>query len=128
MVILLYIDFSKVFDYTHRGEMEQIMSAYDLLKETVTAVMMLYKNVKAMVHSPNRDTDLFNVVSGILQIDTLAPYMFIISFDYGLWTLIDRIKENCFTLKKTRSRVIKNFVVTLSSADVLIESYVKFDK
>ena len=42
--------------------------------------MMLYKNTKAMICSPDDDTD--NIVAGVLQGDTLAPYMFIICLDY----------------------------------------------
>ena len=43
---ILFVDFSKTFDSTHRGKMEQILLAYRLLKETVTAIMMLYKTWK----------------------------------------------------------------------------------
>ena len=64
---------------------------------------MLYKNTKAMVHSPDGNTDFFDIV-GVLQADTLAPYLFIICRDYVLQMLIDLIKENGFTLKKARSR------------------------
>ena len=42
--------------------------------------MMLYKNTKAMVRSPDGDTD-FNIAARVLQGDTLAPYTFIISLD-----------------------------------------------
>ena len=31
--------------------------------------MMLYKNMKAKVRSPNEDTDIFDIVPGILQED-----------------------------------------------------------
>ena len=37
----------------HSGKMEQILLAYGLLKERVTAIMMLYKNKKAKVCSPD---------------------------------------------------------------------------
>ena len=40
--------------------------------------MMLYKNTKAMLRSPDGDTDFFNIVAKVLQGDTLAPYLFII--------------------------------------------------
>ena len=46
---LLIVDFSKAFDFTHRGKMEQILWAYDLPKETVAAIMMLYKSMKVKV-------------------------------------------------------------------------------
>ena len=50
---LLFIDFSKISDSNHWGKMEQILLAYGLPKETVITIMMLYKNTKAMVCSPD---------------------------------------------------------------------------
>ena len=50
------------------------------------------------------ETDFFDIVAGMLQGDTLAPYLFIICFDYMLRTSIDLMKENGFTLVKARSR------------------------
>ena len=43
---ILFVDFSKAFDFIHRGKMEQIILAYGLPKETVTVIMMLYRNTK----------------------------------------------------------------------------------
>ena len=45
----LFVDFSKSFDSIHGEKMEQILLAYGLPKETVTAIMMLYKNTKVKV-------------------------------------------------------------------------------
>ena len=101
---LLFVDFSKAFDSID-WEMKQMLQPYGLPKETVTAIMMLYKNTKVKVHSPNGVTDFFDIVAGILQGDTLALYLFIICLDYVLRTPIDLIKENGFTLKKARSRL-----------------------
>ena len=88
----------------HRGKMEQILLAYSLPKETITAIMMLYRNTKIKVHSLNGDTDYFDIIAGVLQRDTLAPYLFIICLDYMLRIFIDKIKENSFKLSKERSR------------------------
>ena len=41
--------------------------------------MILYKNTKVKVCSPDGDTEYFDIVAGILQGDTLAPYLFIMS-------------------------------------------------
>ena len=65
--------------------------------------MILYRNTKVKVCSADGDTEYFNIV-GVLQGDTLAPYLFIICLDYVLRTSIDKIKENSFELTKTRSR------------------------
>ena len=43
------------------------------------AIIMLNKNTEAIVHSPDGDTNFFNIVAEVLQGDTLAPYLFIIS-------------------------------------------------
>ena len=34
---------------------------------TVTAIMMLHKDTKIKVYSPDRDTDFFDIVAGLLQ-------------------------------------------------------------
>ena len=99
---ILFIDFS--FDSIHRGKMEQILLTFGLPKETVAAIMMLYKNTKVKVCSPNGDTDYFDIVVGVLPGDTLAPYLFIICLDYVLRMSIDKMKDNGFKLAKERSR------------------------
>ena len=58
--------FSKAFDSIHRDEMEQIPLAYGLPKETVAAIMMLYKNTKVKVPSPEEDTNYFDIVAYVL--------------------------------------------------------------
>ena len=70
---ILFVDFVKAFDSIHRGKMEQILLAYSLPKETIAAIMMLFRNTKVKVRSPDGDTDYFNIVAGVLQGDTLAP-------------------------------------------------------
>ena len=72
--------------------MEQILLAYSLPKETVAAIIMLYKNTNAKVCSPYGHTDYFKIVAGVLQGDTLAPYLFIIFLDYMFRTSIDLMK------------------------------------
>ena len=84
--------------------MEQILLAYGLPKETVAAIMILYRNTKVKVRSPDGDTEYFDIVAGVLQGDTLAPYIFIICLDYLLRTSIDKIRENGFELTKRRSK------------------------
>ena len=101
---LLFVDFTKAIDSIHRGEMEQILLAHGLPEETVAAITILYRNTKVKVRSPDGDTDYFDIVAGVLQGDTLAPYLFIICLDDELGTSIDNIRENGFMLTKKRSR------------------------
>ena len=103
-VTILFVDFTKAFDSIHRGKMEQILLAYGLPKETVVAIMMLYRNTKVKVRSPDGNTGYFYIVVGVLQGDTLAPYLFIICLVYGHRTSIDKIRENGFKIRKKRSK------------------------
>ena len=74
------------------------------------------------VRSPDGDTEYFDIVAGVLQGDTLAPYLFIICLDYVLRTSIDKIRENgfeltigncfCFELTKERSRIYPTKTIT----------------
>ena len=77
--------------------------------------MMLYRNTKVKVRSPDGNTDYFDIEAGVLQGDTLAPYLFIICLDYALRTSIDKIKENSFKLTKERSR--RNPAKTITDAN-----------
>ena len=61
--------------------MEKILLAFGLSKETITAIMMLYKNTKVNVHSLDGDTD-FDIVARLLLGDTLVPHLYIICQDY----------------------------------------------
>ena len=92
--------------------MEQILLAYGLPKETVAAIMILYRNTKVKVHSPDGDTEYFDIVAGVLQGDTLAPYLIIICLDYVLRTSINKIRENGFVLTKKRSKRYPAKIIT----------------
>ena len=89
-------------------------------KETVAAITILYRNAKVKVRSPDGDTEYFDIVAGVLQGDTLAPYLFIICLDYVLITSIDKIIENGFDLTKKRSR--RYPVKTITDADYADDS------
>ena len=104
---ILFVDFNSI----HRGMMGQILLAYGLPKEIVT-IMMLYRNTKVKVRSLDGDINYFDIVTGVLQGDTLAPYLFILCLDNVLRTSIDKIKENGFKLTKERSRRYPAKIIT----------------
>ncbi len=57
----------KAFDSIHRGKIELILLAYGLPKETVAAIMILYKNTKVKVRSPDGDTEYFDIVAATVS-------------------------------------------------------------
>ena len=83
--------------------MELILETYGIPNEIIKAIMIAYKNTRAFVRSPDGDTEFFDSIAGVLQGDTLAPYLFIIVLDYVLRNL-DQNKNLGFTLRKQLSR------------------------
>ena len=81
-------------------------------REDETAIMMLYKNTKIKVRSPDGDSDDFDIVAGALQGDTLTTYLFNSCLDYVHRTSIDLMKENGFKLAKERSRIYPAQIIT----------------
>ncbi|XP_014790293.1 uncharacterized protein LOC106883697, partial [Octopus bimaculoides] len=74
-VVLQFVDFSKAFVSIHRG--------------------------KSMVRSP--DTSFFDIRAEVLQVDTLALFLFEVTLDYVLRTSLVNLNSLGFTLTKTRS-------------------------
>ena len=66
--------------------------------------MMLYKSTIVKVHSPDGDTDYFDIVAGVQQGNTFVSNQFSIYLDYAFITSIDIMKDNGFKLAKERSR------------------------
>ena len=92
--VITFIDFKKAFDTIHRGKLMKILSAYGVPDRIVKAVEVMYSNTKAKVLSPDGETTLFDIKAGVLQGDTLAPYLFIIALDYALSKAIDGREED----------------------------------
>jgi len=73
----------------------------------------MYKDIQAQVISPDGETELFDIVAGVLQGDTLAPYLFAIVLDYVMRKAIDgREEELGFQLVKRKSRRVGPVTIT----------------
>ena len=63
--------------------------------------------------TPDGETDEFDIHGGVLQGDTLAPYLFIIVLDYCLRSAINGREEHLgFTINPRRSRRVGPLMVT----------------
>ena len=92
--IITFVDFRKAFASINRGKMTKILRAYGVLE-----------NTRARVLTPDGETDLLNIVAGVLQGDTLAPYLFAIVVDYVMrQALGDKEAEVGFEFERRRGR------------------------
>ncbi|MGA9038985.1 MAG: reverse transcriptase domain-containing protein, partial [Terriglobales bacterium] len=83
-LITSYIDFAKAFDTINREKMFHILRHYGIPLKIVSAIKCLYDNSKSHIRIDGNKSDDFVVNTGILQGDTLAPFLFIIVMDYVL--------------------------------------------
>ena len=82
--IITFIDFKKAFDTIHRGKMIKILRAYGIPPNILRAIEKMYTNTQAKVITPDGETEQFEITAGVLQGDTLAPFLFIIVLDFAL--------------------------------------------
>ena len=122
--------------------MRDILLAYGIPKEVVNEIMILYINTRAMVRSPDGDTPFFKVTTGVLQGDTIAPFLFIICLDYVIRKSIDCNTELGLQITERKSTVYPAVNITdadyaddiaittnnLREANLLLHSIEKSDK
>ena len=85
--------------------MLQILRAYDIREKLIDAICLLYQGTKASVITPDGETDFFEIQAGVLQGDTLSPYILAIVLDYAMRRAIDgREEELGFKVDQRRSR------------------------
>ena len=73
----------------------------------VDLIEKLYTDTKAQVLTPEGLTELFDIMAGVLQGDTLAPYLFIIVVNYCMKLTLENDPDIVFTLKPARSKCHK---------------------
>ena len=82
-------------------------------EQLVSATGLLYTGTKTKVLLPDGETEFFEVLAGVLQGDTLAPYIFAIMIDYAMRPTTDNdALELEFKLDRKRSRRHNPDVIT----------------
>uniref|UniRef100_A0A1I8HW19 Integrase catalytic domain-containing protein n=1 Tax=Macrostomum lignano TaxID=282301 RepID=A0A1I8HW19_9PLAT len=77
-LIVIFVDFLKAFDSVARGALPHVLRAYNVPQQLISAIMALYQDTTAAVATPDGPSDLFSTTSGVLQGDTLAPFLFVL--------------------------------------------------
>ena len=105
--VMLFIDFRKAFDSVNRNCLMKILRAYGIPKKIVDLISLLYSNTRAQVITPDGTTEFFEILAGVLQGDTLAPYLFVIVIDYCMRMALEKHQDSGFTVTPARSRRVK---------------------
>jgi len=83
-LVSTFADFKKAFDSVDRNKMSQILRHYGIPPKITSAIMILYSNSRSRIRINGKTSKAFDVTKSVLQGDTLAPFLFIIVFDYVL--------------------------------------------
>ena len=106
-VVLCFVDFKKAFDSINREKMFDILKLYGIPNKIVSAIRALYTSTKAKVVSPDGDTEIFDIQAGVLQGDTLAPFLLILVLDYILRISVDSLNNKGIQLTVSQPHKVK---------------------
>ena len=81
-LFITFIDFMKAFDSIDREMMFSILRHYGIPEPIVEAIRVLYTNSTSRVYVEGEISEPFQITTGVLQGDVLAPFLFIIVIDY----------------------------------------------
>ena len=81
---LVFVDFQKAFDNLHRSSIPVGLSQYNVPNSVISDIIHMYSDTSAYVSTELGPTEWFKTTSGVLQGDTLSPYIFIVLLDYAL--------------------------------------------
>ena len=114
----MFVDFSKAFDSVNRKAMLHILLNYGIPQEIVKAIAIMYDNPSSFVQTFDGPTEEFQTAAGILQGDTLAPFLFVIVVDYILRQSIDTHKSKGIDIMPNKTNREKNkYLTDLDYAD-----------
>ena len=77
-LLITFINLKKTFDLIDKD----ILQHYGTPARIVAAIHVLYDNSKSQVYIEGQLSEPFNVTTGVLQGDVLAPFLFVIIIDY----------------------------------------------
>ena len=113
-----FIDYSNAFPSVSWTAIVAALEAFHVPPILITAIMSLYHDHSATVNTPDGPTDPFTPTAGVLQGDTLAPFLFIVVLDCIL-TLCLPLGVGITITPATRTPTQRGYLpqVTLSDLD-----------
>ena len=103
-VVIGFVDFSKAFPSISFAAIKEALRAFHVPVNIAGMIMALYKDVKGFVRTPEGNTETFNIETGTLQGDVLAPFLFIMVLDRVLAEALDGFPEGLVILKPTGTK------------------------
>jgi exonuclease III len=119
-LVCVFVDFYKAFDSVTRAAIPLVLRAFNVPEQLVAAVMALYRDSKAAVVTPDGLTEVFCTTSGVLQGDSLAPFLFVLLLDWVLRTGLPSNNNGFQLCRRSSSRHPEKRLALLAYADDLV--------
>lgn len=119
-LVCIFIDFRKAFDSISRAALAGVLRAYHVPAKLINTIMSLYTDTQASVLTPDGPTDPFTTTSGVLQGDTLAPFLFVLLLDWVLRMAIPSNSDGFLVRRRVSSRHPEKRLSILAYADDLV--------
>ena len=98
---IVFVDFCKAFDSISRPAIAWLLEQHGVPQLLVQAVMDFYDGSSAFVQTPDGPSPEFLTTSGVLQGDTLSPFLFVVIMDFVLRRTLQ--EEDGFIVANRRS-------------------------
>ncbi|XP_078617621.1 uncharacterized protein LOC144885572 [Branchiostoma floridae x Branchiostoma japonicum] len=123
-LVITFIDFKKAFDSIDRKVMLAVLRHYGIPLTIVNAINVLYNNSKSAVMVDGNISDPFQVTTGVLQGDVLAPFLFIVLIDFLMRRSTEDIDSGIVTHPRQSRRYPARILNDMDFADdiALLES------
>jgi ribonuclease HI len=120
-----FVDFSKAFPSISFASIRAALKAYHVPELLIRAIMAVYDHPTAMVSSQYGVTDEFDVETGTMQGDVLAPFLFVLVLDRVLHKAMSQEKRwglEIFRARGTKSRPVDDgtYITDIGYADDLV--------
>ena len=79
-----FVDFRRAFDTLHRSSIPVILSQYNVPNCLISNIIQKDSDTSACISTELGPTEWLKTTSGVLQGDTLSPYLFIVLLNYAL--------------------------------------------
>ena len=127
-IVGVFVDFSKAFDSVSWTALRSILEQWNVPKELIDAIFSVMNGHQIIIKTEDGLSDPISVHAGVLQGDTLAPFLFVVALDFvlraaildndGIPLVSSHTKRH--PLRRTRSDHRHSTITDLDFADDII--------
>jgi len=99
---MCFVDSRSAFPSVTWPAIRAALEAYHVPPKLIGAVMLIYSDVQGSVRTPEGETLPFDITQGVMQGDTLAPFLFILVLDCVMRNSVDRLVHKGIEIRPQR--------------------------